>query len=131
MDYLALFNQSGGQNGRNHNNFQKNTSNGAHCTYYHQPGHIRSNCFELKNKFNRNSGTSSNDGQGHKGFNSNNAMLSIIAMKNTFSSDMWILDSVANCHYYRSEKGLKDVKEINESIKIGNDDSMKATKLEI
>jgi hypothetical protein len=31
--FKAKLNQNGGQNGENHNNFQKNTSNGAYCTY--------------------------------------------------------------------------------------------------
>jgi hypothetical protein len=50
-------------------------------------------------------------------------------MKNNFSSDLWILDSGASCHYCQSVEGLTDVKEINESIKIGNGDSMKAIKI--
>jgi hypothetical protein len=52
-----------------------------------------------------------------------------MAMKNNFSSDMWILDSGASCHYYPSAEGLPDVKEIDESIKIGNGNSMKSTKI--
>jgi hypothetical protein len=59
-------NQNGGQNSGNHNNFQKNSSNGAYCTYCSQPGQIESNGFKLKNKFTQNSGTNSNDGQGHR-----------------------------------------------------------------
>jgi hypothetical protein len=54
-----------------------------------------------------------------------------MAMKNNFSSDIWILDSGASCHYYQSAEGLTDVKEIDELIKIGNGNSMKSTKLEI
>jgi hypothetical protein len=50
-------------------------------------------------------------------------------MKNNFSSDMWILDSGTSCHYYQSAEGLMDVKEIDESIKIGNGNSMKSTKI--
>jgi hypothetical protein len=52
-----------------------------------------------------------------------------IAMKNNFSSDMWIIDSGASCHYYQSAEGLTDVKEIDESIKIGNGNSTKSTKV--
>jgi hypothetical protein len=83
----------------------------------------------LKNKSNRNSGTSNNGGQGHTIFNSNDVAFATITMKNDFSSDMWILDSGASCHYCRSVEGVTDVKEIDESIKIGNGDSMKATKI--
>jgi hypothetical protein len=96
-------------------------SNGADCT--------KSNCFKLKNKSNRNSGTSNNDGQGHRIFDSNDVVFTTIAMKNNFSSDMWILDSGASCHYCQSAEELKDIKKINESIKIGNGDSMKSTKI--
>jgi hypothetical protein len=82
----------------------------------------------LKNISNRNSGTSNNDGQGHRIFNSNDVAFTTIIMKNNFSNDLWILDSGASYYYCRSE-GLTDIKEINESIKIGNGDSMKATKI--
>jgi hypothetical protein len=50
-------------------------------------------------------------------------------MKNSFSSDMWILDSGASYHYCQSAEGLTDVKEIDESIKIGNGNSIKSTKI--
>jgi hypothetical protein len=50
-------------------------------------------------------------------------------MKNNFANDLWILESGASCHYCRSVEGLTDVKEINESIKIGNGDLMKATRI--
>jgi hypothetical protein len=41
-------------------------------------------------------------------------------MKNNFSNDMWMLDSGASCHFCQSAEGSTDIKEINESIKIGN-----------
>jgi hypothetical protein len=122
-------NQNGGHNSGNHNNFQKNTSNGAYCTYCCRPSHVRSNCFKLKNKSNRNSGTSNNDSQGHRIFNSNNFAFTTIAMKTNFSSDMWNLDSGTSYHYCRSAEELTDIKEINETIKIGNGNSMKSTKI--
>jgi hypothetical protein len=50
-------------------------------------------------------------------------------MKNDLENDLWILHSGVSCNYCQSMEGLKDVKEINESIKIGNGDSMKATKI--
>jgi hypothetical protein len=50
-------------------------------------------------------------------------------MKNIFSSDMCILDSGSSCHYCRSAEGLTEVKEIDESIKIGIGNSMKSTKI--
>jgi hypothetical protein len=50
-------------------------------------------------------------------------------MKNNFANDLWILDCGVSCHYCQSVEGLTDVKEINELIKIGNDDLMKATRI--
>jgi hypothetical protein len=76
-------NQNGGQD-RGITKISENKSNGAYCTYCCQPGHIKSNCFKLKNKSNRDSGTSNNDGQGHRIFNSKNVLLRSITMKNNF-----------------------------------------------
>jgi hypothetical protein len=42
---------------------------------------------------------------------------------------MWILESGASFYYCQSTAGLTDIEEINESIKIGNGDSMKSTKI--
>jgi hypothetical protein len=83
----------------------------------------------LKNKSNHNRGTSNNDGQGHRIFDSNDVEFTTIAMKNNFSCDKWIIDSGARCHYCRSVEGLTNIKEINESIKIGNGDSIKSAKV--
>jgi hypothetical protein len=83
----------------------------------------------LKNKSNRNSGTINNDGQGHRIFNSNDVAFTTIVMKNNFANDLCILDNGASCHYCQSVEGLTDVKEINKMIKIGNGDSIKATKI--
>jgi hypothetical protein len=121
--------QNCGQNSGNHNNFQKYANNGAYCTYCRCPGHTKSDCYKLKNKSNRISGTSNNGGQGEKILNSNDVAFTTITMKNNFANDLWILDSGASCHYCQSVEGLTDVEEINESIKIGNGDLMKATKI--
>jgi hypothetical protein len=83
----------------------------------------------LKNKLNRNSGASNNGGQGERIFNSNDVAFTKIIMKNNFANDLWILDSGGSCHYCRSVEGLTGVKEIDESIKIGNGDLMKETKI--
>jgi hypothetical protein len=83
----------------------------------------------LKNKSNRSSGTSNNDGQGNRIFNSNGVEFTTIAIKNNFSSGMWVLDSRACCHHCQSAEGLMDIKEIDESIKVKHGDSMKSTKI--
>jgi hypothetical protein len=64
-----------------------------------------------------------------KTFNSNDVAFTTITMKNNFSRDMWIHDIGASCHYYPSVQGSTEVKEIIKSIKIGNGDSMKGTKI--
>jgi hypothetical protein len=91
--------QNGGHSSGNHNNFQKYSNNGAYCIYCHCPGHIKGNCYKLKNKSNRNSGTSNDGGQGERIFNSNDVAFITITMKNNFANDLWILDSGASCHY--------------------------------
>ena len=119
--------QNGGQNGGNQNNFQGNSNQGTYCTYCRRTGHHKGNCLKLKNKNNRNSGTT-NDNQDRRGFNSNNVAFTSIATENNSSNDMWILDSGASCHYCQSLEGLTDVKERDELIKIGNGGAMRACK---
>jgi hypothetical protein len=62
----------------------RHTYNGAHCTYCCCPSHIKSNCYKLK-KSNPYSGTSNNEGQGHRIFNSNDVAFTTIVMKNNFA----------------------------------------------
>ncbi len=83
----------------------------------------------MKNKTNRNGGTSNSDNQERRLFNSNDVAFTSIAAENNFSKDIWILDSGASCHYCQSLEGLTDVKDIDESIKIGNGGSMQACKI--
>jgi hypothetical protein len=45
------------------------------------------------------------------------------------TDDIWICDSGACGHYCKSDKGLFDVKDINEKITVGNGESMKAIKV--
>jgi hypothetical protein len=59
-DCKSKMSQNCGQNSGNHNNFQKYANNGVYCTYCRCPGHIKSDCYKLKNKSNRISGTSNN-----------------------------------------------------------------------
>jgi hypothetical protein len=121
-------NLNGGQNGRSQNNFQGNSINGAHCTYCLQPGYHKGNCFKLKNRSNHKSSTSSNDNQERTVFNSDDVVFTSIGTENNFSNDMWIFDSGARCHYFQSMEGLTDVKDIDETIKIGNSGAMQACK---
>jgi hypothetical protein len=94
-------NQSGSQNSGN----QVNLHNGAHCTYCRRPGHYKSNCMKLKKKYNRNSGTSTHDNQERQVLKSNDVAFTSFVTKNNLSSDVWILDSGASCHYCQSMEG--------------------------
>jgi len=75
---------------------------------------------------NRNSDTSNHNNQNQ---NLNDIAFTSITMEENFSSDIWILDSGASNHFCRSMEGLTDVRDIDESIKIGNGDTMRATKV--
>jgi hypothetical protein len=84
---------------------------------------------KLKKKYNRNSGTSTHDNQEKQVLNSNDVPFTSFVTNNNLSSYVWILDSGASCHYGQSMEGLADVKDINESIKIGNGGAMRACKI--
>jgi hypothetical protein len=84
---------------------------------------------KIMKKHNRNSGTSTHDNQERQVLNSNDVAFTSFETKNDISSDVWILDSGASCYYCQSMEGLTDVKDIDESIKIGNGDAMRACKI--
>jgi hypothetical protein len=46
-----------------------------------------------------------------------------------FEDDIWICDSGASSHYCFSDRGMFDVKNINENICVGNGDFSNATKI--
>jgi len=48
-----------------------------------------------------------------------------------FEDDIWICDSGASSHYCSSDRGMFDVKNINENICVGNGDFLNATKIGI
>jgi hypothetical protein len=54
---------------------------------------------------------------------------SVTSNTEKFTDDIWMCDSGACGHYCISDKVLFDVKDINESIKVGNGDIMMATKV--
>ena len=119
---------NGGQNGGNQQKFQVNQNNSAYCTYCCRPGHHKVNCFKLKNRNNRNGSTGGNENQEQRIFNSNDVAFPSIASDDKITNNMWIFDSGASCHYCQSMEGLTDVKDIDELIKIGNGEVMRACK---
>jgi hypothetical protein len=58
----------------------------------------------------------------------NDVTFTSIATENDFSNNLWIFDSGASCQYCQSLEGLTNVRDINESIKIGNGGAMRACK---
>jgi hypothetical protein len=46
-----------------------------------------------------------------------------------FDDDIWMCDSSASSYYCVSDRGMFDVIDINESIKIGNGNLLVATKI--
>jgi hypothetical protein len=119
--------ENGRQNGGNQSNFQGNTNQGTYCTYCCWPGHHKGNCLKLRNKSNRNTGTTNNN-QERKNFNSSNVAFTSIVAENNFLNEILILDSGASSHYCQSLEGLTDVKHIDELIKIVNNGAMRACK---
>jgi hypothetical protein len=47
----------------------------------------------------------------------------------TLSDDIWICDSGACGHYCMSTEGMFNIRDIDEKITVGNDNSMTATKV--
>ena len=64
-----------------------------------------------------------------KNFDSQDMVFAATSKTEKFTNDIWICDSGACCHYCISDEGLFDVKDIHESIKVGNGDTMMATKV--
>jgi hypothetical protein len=56
-------------------------------------------------------------------------VLTATSKNEILTDDIWICVSGACGHYRKSDKGLFDVKDINEKITVGNGDSMKAIKV--
>jgi hypothetical protein len=87
----------------------RNLSNGAYWTYCHLQGYRKGNGFKLKNKRNGNADTSNNENEARRISSRITVAFSTAAMENNFSSDMWIFDSGASCHYCSSIERLVEV----------------------
>jgi hypothetical protein len=62
-------------------------------------------------------------------YESQHVVFTATSQNQILTDDIWICDSGAFRHYYKSDKGLFDAKDINEKITVGNGESMKAIKV--
>jgi gag-polypeptide of LTR copia-type/Zinc knuckle len=110
-----------------------NMTGGIFCTYCRKSGHVKQNCFKLKNKdgqYNNNQSSNSNNGnRGRENYGSQDVVFTTTTKSKKFTEYIWICDSGACGHYSNSEKGLFKVESINGSITVGNGKSMTATKV--
>jgi hypothetical protein len=122
-------NQNGGSNGGN-------ASGSIYCTYCHKPGHVKQNCLKLKRKDSRLSNTNNNSsGNGHnsnldrQNFESQDMVFAATLDAEEFDDDIWICDSGTSSHYCVSDRGMFDVRNIDEKIRVGNGNLLVATKI--
>jgi hypothetical protein len=113
---------NGGNNG--------NSSGGIFCSYCRKSGHDKKNCLKLKKKEARNNNPSNNSGDGNRqNYESQDVVFTDTSKNGTLSNDLWICDSRACGHYCKSIEGVFNLKDIAETITVGNGDSMSATKV--
>jgi hypothetical protein len=53
----------------------------------------------------------------------------LVSENSELSENICIEDSGASCHYYKSDQGLFDVRDVSERITVGSGKTMKATKI--
>jgi hypothetical protein len=122
-------NQNGGSNGGN-------LSGSIYCTYCRQPGHVKQNCLKLKRKDSRlkntnnnSSGNGNNSNLDRQNFESQDMVFAATSDAEEFNDDIWICESGASSHYCVSDKGMFDVKHIDEKIRVRNGNLLVATKI--
>jgi hypothetical protein len=103
---------------------------GNYCTYFRKTGHMKQNCFKLKNNETRYiHNQPSNGNRERENYDSQVVVFADTAKSEKFTEDIWICDSAACGHYCNFTKDLFNIEEINESITVGNSKSMLATKV--
>ena len=113
---------NGGNNG--------NSNGGIFCSYCRKTGHDKRNCHKLKKKEARNNNPSNNNGNvNRQNYESQDVVFTATSKNETLSDDIWICDSGACGHYCKSIEGMFDIRDIAETITVGNGDSMMATKV--
>jgi hypothetical protein len=98
--------------------------------YCRKSGNDKKNCLKLKKKEARNNNPSNNSGNGNRqNYESQDVVFTATSKNGTPSDDFWICDSGACGHYCKSIEGMFNLKDIAETITVGNGDSMTATKV--
>jgi hypothetical protein len=120
---------NGGSNGGN-------ASGSIYCTYCRKPGHVKQNCLKLKRKDSRlnntrnnSSGNGNNSNHNRENFESQDMVFAATSDAEKFDDDIWICNSGASSHYCISDKGMFDVRDIDEMIRVGNGNLLVATKI--
>jgi hypothetical protein len=111
----------------------RNNGNGTgtkFCSYCRKPDHDKKSCFKPKKKQGQNGHASIFNGNAdRRNYESQDVVFTATLQSEILTDDIWICDSGAYEHNCKSDKGLFDVKDINEKITIGNGQIMKANKV--
>jgi hypothetical protein len=84
----------------------------------------------LKKKEARNNNPSNNNGYGNRqNYDSQDVVFTATSKNGTLSNNIWICDSGACGHYCKSIEGMFNLKDIAETITVGNGNSMTAAKV--
>jgi hypothetical protein len=90
------------------------------CSYCRKPGHVKKSCFKLKKKEAQNGHASNFNGNAdRRNYESQDVVFTATSKNEILTDDIWICNSGACGHYCKSDKGLFDVKDINEKITAG------------
>jgi hypothetical protein len=92
------------------------------CNYCKNPGHVKSNCFNLmkKKQVEENRNGIRNGVAGTV----TDIVLSSVESKEEVDNEIWIGDSGASCHYCNDDERLYEYKTISEKITVGNGNIM-------
>jgi hypothetical protein len=76
---------------------------------------------------NNSSGNGNNSNRDRDNFESQDMVFAATSDAEKFDDDIWICDSGASSHYCVSDKGMFDVRDIDEKIRVGNGNLLVAT----
>jgi hypothetical protein len=118
------------KNRSSHNGGNNGNGTGTNfCSYCRKLGHDKKSCFKFKKKKAQSGHASNFNGNtDRQSYESQDVVFTAISQNEILTDDIWICDSGACAHYCKLEKGLFDVKDINEKITVGNGKRIKAIK---
>jgi hypothetical protein len=85
----------------------------------------------LNNTNHNSSGNGNHSNRDRENFESQDMVFAAKWDAEKFDDDIWICDSGASSHYCVSDKGMFDVRDIDEKISVGNGNLLVATKIGI